>query len=518
VRKLAIERELYGRTVLRARSPEVLDAHSIGEILNVVMPIHYENQEDIEYCYNYYRGIQPILDRPKEIRDDINNKIVENRAFEAISFKVGYEFSHPLLYVSASAGTQNKLGILGKILAKIMPDKKDKNTEIINLNTYAYLDGKDAKDVELAEWFYKCGTSLKITLPNKEDSPDEAPYYTDVLDPRWAFIVYSTGHGRKPLFAGKYVVQEKVVDGEVQEKWVWGIFTDTHFYTWENDEKIEDFTDIKPTVEVHTHGMIPIVEYPANESRLGVIDVAHSLFNAINTLNSNRLDGIEQFIQSLLVFINCEIPTGTDGKKKLPKSGDAIDIRGVQGMQPSVSYLTSQLDQSEAQVTKEDLLDAFYEILSIPSRNDRSGGGDTGQAVLLRDGWGPAEASAKTTEKIFDRSENEYLKIVLHICRNAIRAQDEIGKLSLGDIRIQHTRNRNANMITKVTVLKTLLDCRVAPKIAYELCELFPDPLGAWEESKEWQENNPVEPIKETEKNEEPEAIPDATEPEAQTE
>jgi SPP1 family phage portal protein len=249
--------------------------------------------------------------------------------------------------------------------------------------------------------------------------------------------------------------------------------------------------------------MIPIVEYPLNDNRLGVVDICYYGFNALNSVGSNCLDSLEQFVQALLVFINCELPVKLDENnqpvldaagnqiKEVPQSGGAIDVKSTTpGLQADVKYLVEQLSQSDTQITKDDIRNALYEVFAVPSRNDRAGGGDTGQAVLLRDGWGPAEAAQKMDANIFDRSENECLKIQLHICRNSVKASSDIGELTLADIRIQHTRNRSANMATKASVLGNLLSCGVAPRIAYEACELFPDPLGAWEESKAWQDES----------------------------
>ena len=471
-----IRTDLFGRRLLTA-SPVEMTAQNVALILNAVLPLHFKNSEEIRYLNNYYRGDQPILYRTKEIRSDIKNLVAENRAFEFVSFKCGYEFSHPIIYTNAGQEDIAPVDIL---------------------NTYARIDGKDAKDLELAEWFYKCGTAFRICLPSKNQSVDEAPYYTDVLDPRRTFVVYSNEVGKKALLAGTYAIKQTLSKtGQIKEQWVFGIYTDTEYFEWVIDGLSErttsiqgiDFTKITPTVTKHPLGMIPIIEYPLNESRIGYIELCYHLFNAINNIGSNRVDGIEQFVQALLVFINCELPKDEDGNKIAPRSGDVVDVKGTPGMPADIKYLVAQLDQSQAQITKEDLLNAAYEIAGIPSRNDRGGGGDTGQAVVLRDGWGAAEARAKTTEKLFKKSEMEYLKIVLRICRDM--AKEEIGNLTLKDIAIAFSRNRSDNLQVKATSLKLLLDCGVDPEDAYETAELFGDPVAVWRKSALWEEDNP---------------------------
>jgi len=470
--------ELYGRRVLTA-TPPCSSVQDVARILNEVLPLHRENSRDIDYLYGYYLGKQPAAYREKSIRPEINNRLVENRAFEIVEFKKGYEFSHPVIYTNVGL---------------------EDSAPVDKLNEYARLDKNDSKANELSEWFFICGTSYKICQPNPGNSPDEAPYFTAVLDPRYAFVVYSNDVFGRPLLACKYIKQSRVDEkGKITEKWVYSVYTDTNYLLWTLDEQGADFTKTEPDRPVTTLRMIPIVEYPLNPSRIGYIEVCIPIFDAINTVGCNRIDGIEQFVQALLVLINCELPTVLDDKgrpvivngqpvKVMPQTGDVLDFKSIPGAPASAQYLTAQLDQSQTQTAKEDLLNAMYEICGVPSRNDRAGGGDTGEAVVLRDGWGAAEARAKSTEKMFRQSELEYLKIVLRICRDTRVSASMIGGLTLGSVGVELTRNRSDNMMVKANVLKILLDCSVDPEDAFEVCELFSDPVATWKKSRAWGE------------------------------
>ena len=64
---------------------------------------------------------------------------------------------------------------------------------------------------------------------------------------------------------------------------------------------------------------IPIIEDPLNESRLGAFEPVVPLLDAINTIQSNRVDGIEQFIQALTIFTNCDV--NPDDIQKMRESG-----------------------------------------------------------------------------------------------------------------------------------------------------------------------------------------------------
>ena len=79
---------LFGRKVIYT-DVEHVTRGNVVDVLQKAMTIHRVNRADIEYLYRYYKGDQPILGRVKDVRPEINNKIVVNRANEIVSFKVG---------------------------------------------------------------------------------------------------------------------------------------------------------------------------------------------------------------------------------------------------------------------------------------------------------------------------------------------------------------------------------------------------------------------------------------------
>ena len=75
---------------------------NVLNVLRKALITHWSNKADMEYLYAYYKGRQPILNRKKEVRPEIQNNVVENRANEIVSFKVGYLMGEPIQYVSRS--------------------------------------------------------------------------------------------------------------------------------------------------------------------------------------------------------------------------------------------------------------------------------------------------------------------------------------------------------------------------------------------------------------------------------
>ena len=84
----------FGRTVIYTGA-KTIDDGNICDELAAALSVHAVNRNEIQYLYDYRRGKQPILGRTKEIRPEICNRVVENRADEIVTFKAGYQTAEP---------------------------------------------------------------------------------------------------------------------------------------------------------------------------------------------------------------------------------------------------------------------------------------------------------------------------------------------------------------------------------------------------------------------------------------
>lgn len=460
--------ELHGRRIIYTDFDEI-NAENVLVALSRAMETHNQNRSEIQYLYDYYKGKQPILSRTKEFREEICNKIVENRANEIVSFKVGYLMGEPVQYVNRGNGDDTKL-----------------SDAINTLNEFVFAEDKAAKDKELADWFTICGTAFRIILPDPHGEEDEAPFEIYTLDPRNAFVVYHSGLGNKPMMGVRYVTCE---DG----KTIYSVYTKNKYFEIAYDGVL-DCKDLTPLPDViikkedHIYGDIPIVEYPANSARLGAFEIVLPLLDALNNVSSNRLDGVEQFIQSLLILKGVDIESEEykalkeNGGLKVPIEGDAY-------------YLTQELNQTQTQTLVDYMYQTILVICGMPNRNGGSSTSDTGSAVIMRDGWSDAEARAKDTELMFKMSEKRFLRLAIEFA-NTYRNLD----LKLSQIEIRFTRRNYENIQAKAQVLTTLLaNDKIHPRLAFEHCGLFVDPDLAYTQSKEYAEERKVEAQKELE-------------------
>lgn len=443
MRKTA-SRRLFGRRVIYTEVAQINEGNII-DVLQKALFTHLQNQSEIDYLYRYYRGDQPILGRKKEVRPEINNMIVENRANEIVSFKTGYLVGEPIQYVSRG-------------------NDEAAASEVLTLNDYMLSEDKQAQDKELADWMHICGTAYRMVLPDAmaDVEEDEAPFEIFTLDPRYAFVVYSVGLGHKPMMGVRYVVKE-------DKTIVFSCWTqDRYFEVWNTWDVIHSEDQILG---------IPIIEYPLNQARLGAFEIVVPLLDAINMTESNRVDGVEQFVQALMLFHNVDISEDDFGKLR---DLGGIKFKDVDStLKAEISYLTSEMNQTQTQTLVDSMYETVLTICGMPNRNGGTSTSDTGTAVIMRDGWSAAEARAKDTEPVFKKSEKEFLKLTLRICR-------DMGHLSLklSALEIRFTRRNYENIAQKASVLTTMLGCeKIAPELAFTHCGLFSDPQLAYKMS-----------------------------------
>ena len=443
VQKAIPNKMLFGRrTIFADYTQEQLDEKIISKILSDKWFIHEANAQEIDYLYWYYKGVQPILNKVKVVRENINNKVLENNAYFAVEFKKGYVFGEPIQYVQRG-------------------DKA--NDEILQLNSYMLAEDKQVKDCDLAEWLYICGVAPRIVLSEVEN--EESPFSLYNLDPRTNFVVYENNIGHKPLFSVSYFIKD---DGTK----VGTIYTKNRVYTLAGDSsKFEIILDTN-NKGINGYQKIPVLEYSLNKSRLGIIEIVMSLFNTLNDISSNDMDGLEQFVQSLVVFVNNDIDAETF--KELMDLG-AVKVKTENPSTPAdVKLLVNNLSHADTKIYYDKIYNNFLNIVGIPSKNDKASGGDTGQARLLGEGWTMADERAKQDELAFKKTAREELKLILDICKKS--PASGIKNLMLKDVDIKFTRNKSDNLLVKAQSLLNLKQAQIAPDIAMTVSGLFSDP------------------------------------------
>jgi len=441
----------YGRRIIYTDATEITAANVADEVRKAVM-VHESNRADADKLNGYFCGKTKILDKKKEIREEINHKINENHAHEVTRFYEGYVFGEPIQYVRR----ENSAG-----------DESDDDIAagINELNSYNAIASKAACDAKLAKWILNTGVGYRMTLPNKAWTADgdESPFKKWSLDPRQTFVVRTNDVERRVIMSVYYVRQTE------NNEQVFSVYTDKSLFIVREFGGVEEYP--------HVLGMNPIVEYALDESRLGIFEVALPLFDAIDELQSNRMDDIVQFVNSFLAIMGAQLDEETYQKINeyktlcLPEGSDA-------------KYLSPAMSQGDVQTLKDDLYQAALVICGVPNRNGGSSTSDTGAATIVRDGWSAAEGRAKIIETSFKEAEKQSLKLDLRILRDTVGTS-----LKLSDIDIHFTRRNYENIASKSQVLVAMLNNpHIHPELAFQHCGMFADPESAYLQSKAYYE------------------------------
>ncbi|MBQ1969996.1 MAG: phage portal protein, partial [Paludibacteraceae bacterium] len=322
-----------------------------------------------------------------------------------------------------------------------------------------------------AYWMFTYGLAYRLVLNDKAmeyangDVFDEAPFEVYTLDPRNTFIAKLNDVTRKVVMGVTYVYLDK-------NKVRYTVYTQDATYTVDGTAQRAEKVVGVPIV--HNFGYVPIVEYPCNSLRMGAFEIVLDLLDAINLTESNRLDGVEQFIQALMIFKGVDITREQFlslkdlGAIALPP---AMDGRAA----PDIDYLCEQLDQNQTQTLVDALYQEILQIVGMPSQgNANTADSSNNGAVIMKNGWWGAESRAKETVGMWREAETNFLKIVLKICREA-NAVD----LNISDIELKFGRSSYEDLITKTQAFSTLIAANCPPIQAFTLSHLTVDPESA---------------------------------------
>jgi SPP1 family phage portal protein len=439
---------------------EDITGENIVAVLNVLLPYHTENMMAEEYLYWYRRGVQPILNRTKQVRPEINNKVVENHAAEIVAFKNGYFLTQPAFYVARK-------------------DVDDINDKVQILNEMLYLSGKQNVDNQLTDWFHTVGVGVLYVEPY---SDSECPVRVYALDPRSSFVAYSRRPGNEPVLGVNVVISGRT---ETNVELTFDVYTRTRYFKLRGGMTGMVITGAPVVATAYelleerenVLGEIPIVEYQYENNRMSAFEAVMPLLDAINRVESNRMDGIEQFIQSLMIFYNCQLGEDENGNQITPRyirEAGAIFLKSIGQDKADLKILSEQLNQTETQV----LIDYMYQqVLSICGMPSTTKGGtstsDTGAAVLYRDGWYQADTYARNTEDLFKVSNRYFDRIFTKILR--MRNVVDIG---LADFELQFTRNETANLLVKTQAALNLKNLGFSPELAFGKSGVSSDPVA----------------------------------------
>ena len=457
---LDFSKTLHGRRMIFSGEKEVTESNVI-DVLTKALAVHYLNRREIIFLQKYNKGIQPILNRTKQYNSHINNTIVVNIANEITTFKSAEFAGEPIQYVS-------RRGNKG-----VEDDKREIPEKVAQINDMMLSESKQTLDLTLAHNMFICGTAYRLCYHDDgkrktEDYMDEAPFEIAIPDVENTFVVYRNDVKKTPLMGVTYVYKDPP-ESSVE----YTCYTANETYTIEGLPLSEGGLEITDRKR-HNFGMVSLIEYPCNPDRIGAFEVVLPLLDAINLTQSNRLDGVEQFIQALMVFDGVEI--SREDFMKLRDLG-AIKLpptpAGQAGSSKKLYYLTDQLDQSQTQTLVNSMEQIVLKIVGMPSQGDASTGDSSNNgAVIMRNGWWHAESRAMQTQAMWKKAETDFLKVVLKICSDT----DTLTGLKISDLEPRFWRQSYEDLLVKTQSFSTLRTSGMPAIQAFKFSHLSRDP------------------------------------------
>lgn len=452
---------LHGRRQIFTNEREI-NAGNVLRVLNEALAVHARNRAEMEYLEKYVRGIQPILDRVKVHNSEICNKVVVNVANQIVTFKTAEFAGEPIQYISRGS-------------KRSVPKKVEK------LNSMMLSEGKQSKDMDLAYKMFTNGVGYRLVLRDKAlgvatgDLFDEAPFEIYTCDSRNSFVIKLNDVTRRVVGGVNYVFLD-----ESKMKVHYTVYTPDVTYLIEGTAL---HADKILSATTHNFGAVTLIEYPCNSLYMSPIEVVHDMLNALSLTQSDRIDGIEQFIQALMIFEGVDISREEFlelkdlGAIKLPPT--------IDGKSSRVYYLNEQLDQSQTQTLVDDLYQTILQIVGMPSQgNANTSDSSNNGAVIMKNGWWNAEARSLETAGMWKESETTFLKIVLKICTEA----NVLNNLAVSDVEPKFSKRSYEDLLTKTQSFSTLRSAGCPSIQAFKYSHLSQDPESDAIEFDEYQD------------------------------
>ena len=444
---------------------EQVSANTIIDVMSKAWTNYTRNVVDINYLLDYYFGKQNQDNKNSTsnfYENNIENQTTINYANSTVRTIVGYTYSQ------GAQITQRK-GKHQKDIEKLIDIMNYENSETV--------------DNEVGIMASITGMGYFGMFPTKELYSDYMPDYPVVpiaLDPRTTFVVCSPELGNPVELSVTYYSSKE------RRKTVFYCYTDTETFliecdgenTFNNSAKIIDH-DINPI------GLNPITLVKNNQFMQGDFETAIQISDALNQLASDSISDVENVIKSLLIIMNAEL-TADEATKA--RKNRILQLIGQPGMNVDAKFIYQQLDSLGIQNLREYFEEAYKTVVGIPDRKTRSGGGgDTGDAVKLRDGWADIEIVARIKEAYFKIAKKKQLGVAIEI----LHLLNMVSKnFKLEDIDIKLPRNKNDNIQTKAQSFSTLMGTNtIAPEDALAMADMTTDITGVVERGRKYIEN-----------------------------
>ncbi len=340
----------------RLHFPE--NSEPTDELVQEAIEYNESRKDKYKKLMSYYLGDHTsILDRQKAESLLSDNKVVVNHAKYITDINVGYLLGSPAEYQASDEVDITQLE--EQFRKQHISDTDHELAKMAGIYGHSY------------EYIYTEGNDVK----SKEIRPTQAIIvYDDSFEERKLFgVVYKKG-GRNTFEKIMVLTKSQIID-----------FADAQGKIKRGEEQEHFFSEV------------PLVEFRNNAELQGDFEQIISLIDAINVLQSDRVNDKEQLVNSILAFYGFGI---TDELMK-----DVRDHRVLASLPKDgrAEYLTKVLSESQVQILKDSLEDDLHKISMTPNLNDEKFTSNA-SGVSIRYKLLAFEQQIKNKERYFEKA------------------------------------------------------------------------------------------------------------------
>lgn len=390
----------------------------------------------------YYLGKHPILNEPNEKVDVINNKIIDNKIKPLEDSYNGF-------------------------FAGIPPTVTAKNDEITD-TVKIWNDEESFQDLlnEISKQTDIYGRSVAFIYQGEDSKP-----HLTYSSPDGAFIVYDDTIAHQPLAFVRYEIDDDKnyteASGVIQ-------YADK-FYKFTGSDITADSNEAG--YFVNPYGLVPAVEFYANEERQGIFEQVISLQNSLDHVMSQKANQIAYFDNAYMYMFGIQLNEDDNGNPKFDfKKNRVIYAANIDpGTDPKIGFIS----KPDADNMQENMIDhlqkSIYENTGIANLRDENFAGNS-SGVAMQYKLLSMKNAADSKERKFTKSLKQLYRIVFKTLFNNQTQQEQWSSLNF-----QFTRNLPDDIASMISAAKSA-EGMISQKTQLSLLPFVKDPQAEIEQ------------------------------------
>lgn len=382
-------------------SVDELEEKDINAILN-----NQAKLTDRKYnmLMHYYLGEHKILDLKDDPNSTENNKIVDNIPAELVDTFNGF--------------------FIG-VAPKIVLDNDHENDLLQGWNnSNSFMD----KLNELSKLTDIYGRAYAFVYQN--DAAETRATYTDPTD---SVLIYDNSVDRKPIcFIRYWYDSTKQAHANIYY---------AKYTAYYSGTKLTD------RQEINVYGLVPAVEFYANEERKGLYEREISTIDALDDLASQKQNNIDYFANAYMYIIGGKINEKDAIRMRQQR---LINATSANAMNAKIGFLERPNADGMEEHQRSNLLEMIHNNTGIPNMNDEHFAGNS-SGVAIKYKFQAMEDKAATKESKFKYALRNFYRIIF-----AKNTKLAINSEAWEDLKFYFKRNLPANLTDEADIVNKL--------------------------------------------------------------